>query len=125
MAMLSFDRKTGHVMKQEAEEFFRENHRMREERDTVLLMINLYCRHKEGNPQLCADCRALADYAVLRLSRCRFAADKPTCRQCPVHCYRPDMKAQMRAVMRYAGPLMLLYHPWIAVKHLLREWCGR
>lgn len=95
--------------------------RMDEERRTVLTMIAFYCRHKEGNARLCDDCRALADYAEKRLERCRFAPRKPTCRRCPVHCYRPDMRERMRAVMRYAGPRMLWRHPLMALRHLWRE----
>ena len=28
-------------------------------------------------------------YAVKRLDRCVFGAEKPACKQCPVHCYQP------------------------------------
>lgn len=84
-------------------------------------MIALYCRHKEGNTTLCPDCQKLSEYAHARLSHCRFGESKPTCKQCPIHCYNPQMREQMRAVMRYAGPRMLLYHPVSALVHLWRE----
>lgn len=90
------------------------------EKQTVETMISLYCRRKEGNHTLCLRCTALAEYAARRLERCRFGERKPTCRRCPVHCYRPDMRQQMRDVMRYAGPRMLLRHPVMALRHLLR-----
>ncbi len=96
---------------------------MIEERRVALEMIGLYCRGKEGHRgPLCDSCRELAAYAMQRLSRCKFAPDKPTCRKCPVHCYRPDMRERMRAVMRYAGPRMMFVHPAMAFRHLLREW---
>lgn len=94
--------------------------RMAGEWRTVRAMIALYCRAHHGGRDLCPSCRELADYAALRLSRCRFAPQKPTCKRCPVHCYRPDRREQMRAVMRYAGPRMLLRHPVMALRHLLR-----
>ena len=98
------------------------NHqRIEEEKAVVEQMVRLYCRKKEGHASLCPECRELLVYAHARLSRCRFGKDKPTCRQCPIHCYRPDMKERVRAVMRWAGPRMLLYHPIDAVRHLLRE----
>ena len=84
-------------------------------------MIALYCRHKEGNGTLCPHCKALLEYAHARLSHCRYGEGKPTCKQCPVHCYSPRMREQIRTVMRYAGPRMLFYHPWSALKHLLIE----
>lgn len=88
---------------------------------TVELMIRLYCRHKEGNRELCPQCRELLEYASLRLARCPFQDNKPTCRLCKVHCYKPEKREQIRQVMRYAGPRMLLYYPADAIKHMSRE----
>jgi hypothetical protein len=36
-----------------------------------------------------------------------------------VHCYKPDMREKVRAVMRYAGPRMLRRHPVLSVLHLI------
>ena len=94
---------------------------LKQEQAVVEQMIRLYCRKREGNDLLCPSCRALLEYACCRLERCRFGKDKPTCRKCPVHCYRPEMKERIRAVMRWSGPRMLLYHPLTAVRHALRE----
>ena len=41
------------------------------------------------------------------------------CKNCPVHCYKPEMREQIRIVMRWAGPRMLFYKPIAAIKHLL------
>lgn len=84
-------------------------------------MIRLYCRKYEGNTKLCEECRELMRYAERRLDGCKFGEKKPTCRQCPIHCYKPDMKEKMQRVMRWAGPRMMLYNPVEAIKHLLRE----
>ena len=90
----------------------------RQER-TVAAMIRLYCQGQEhGGQPLCSDCQELLDYALLRLERCPFAPNKPTCDRCPVHCYGPAMRERVRAAMRYAGPRMLLRHPWMAIAHL-------
>lgn len=96
--------------------------RIEEEKRTVEQMIRLYCRLYEGNKSLCEECSALLAYAHKRLDRCKFGEQKRTCRQCPMHCYKPDMKERMKAVMRFAGPRMLLYYPVDAIKHLWREW---
>lgn len=92
-----------------------------QEKQTISLMIHLYCRLKEGNDVLCPSCRELLDYAEARLSRCPFGEGKTTCQRCPVHCYKPEMQQRIREVMRYAGPRMLFYHPVIAVQHLLQS----
>lgn len=95
--------------------------RIAEEQQVIRQMIQLYCRKKEGNETLCDNCRELLEYATRRLDRCLYGAAKPTCRKCPIHCYRPDMKARIQAVMRWTGPRMLFHHPLAALKHLLRE----
>ncbi len=96
--------------------------RMSREERTVEAMIDLYChtQHAEvgGNGNLCPECQALQDYARLRLQKCPFQAGKTTCAKCPIHCYQPDKRAEIRTVMRYAGPRMLLRHPILALFHL-------
>ena len=95
--------------------------RIDEELHVVEQMIRLYCHNKEGNNNLCPQCTDLLTYARTRLTHCQFGEQKPTCRKCPIHCYRPDMKRRMQQVMRWAGPRMLWYHPIAAIKHLFRE----
>jgi hypothetical protein len=94
--------------------------RLARERRTVQVMVALYCRARHRNSDgLCLECAELARYVEKRLDRCPFATAKPTCLNCPVHCYRPEMRQRIRAVMRFSGPRMLLRHPWLAVRHLL------
>lgn len=95
--------------------------RIQEEKRTIEQMIHLYCRHKEGNKELCDSCRQLLEYTQERLSKCPFQEKKETCRLCTVHCYRPHMRKQIQEVMKYAGPRMIIYHPIAAVRHLWRE----
>lgn len=92
--------------------------RLEREKRVVELMIRLYCRRREGNARLCPGCARLLEYSLARLDACKFGPAKPTCKRCPVHCYRPDMRARVRQVMRFAGPRMLLYHPAEALRHL-------
>lgn len=89
------------------------------ERATVATMVRMYCRHHHDHNAPCADCAALLDYADRRLERCLFGDAKPTCANCVVHCYRTDMREQMRTVMRWAGPRMLLRHPVLGIRHLI------
>ena len=69
-------------------------------------------------PPLCPQCQELLTYAHQRLERCKFGNDKPSCTRCPVHCYKPAMRQQIRQVMRYSGPRMLLHNPVLAIRHL-------
>ena len=90
---------------------------------TIETMVRMYCRgHRhEGRAPLCSDCGALFEYATRRLQRCVFGDAKPTCANCVVHCYRADMREQMRVVMRWAGPRMMLRHPIMGIAHLIDE----
>lgn len=99
--------------------------RIEEEKKTVGQMIRLYCRKKEGNEQLCPQCKELLEYAHGRLSSCPFGEKKSSCRLCTVHCYKPEMKKHISEVMRYAGPRMLLHHPIAALRHLWTEYVGQ
>ncbi len=87
---------------------------------TIEKMLLIYCRAKHQNADLlCNHCRALLEYAGQRLKYCRFGEQKPVCAKCAVHCYRPDMRAQVIEVMRFAGPRMLFRHPGLALLHWL------
>ena len=89
----------------------------RQEQETVSWMIALYCRRHHGGGPLCPACAALEAYARQRTDRCPFAATKTFCSCCRVHCYRPDMRTQIRQVMRFSGPRMLFHHPLMALRH--------
>ena len=96
--------------------------RIRRELKTVQKMIRLYCReHHKPASALCQDCRELALYAEKRLLNCPFQEHKSTCSKCAIHCYKPQMKQKIVEVMRYAGPRMLLHHPFLAIQHLIDE----
>ncbi len=96
--------------------------RLERERHTIQTMIALYChRQHHTRAGLCAECAALSDYAMQRIDKCPFQDDKPTCAKCPIHCYKPDMRARVRAVMRYSGPRMMLYHPVLTFQHYYDE----
>lgn len=90
------------------------------EKRMVFLMIALYCRKKHGTAKnkLCPDCLALAEYAKQRSDRCPFMETKTFCSNCKVHCYKPEMRERIRAVMRFSAPRMLLYHPFAAIRHV-------
>ena len=86
---------------------------------TIRKMVDIYCRNHHGSRALCEDCAVFMDYAAVRLEKCPFGEDKPTCSNCPVHCYKPHYRDKAKAIMRYAGPRMLLRHPVLTVAHYL------
>ncbi len=95
------------------------------EKQTLEQMIGLYCETKHKSITLCDDCSALLDYAQTRLDYCPFGDNKPVCRKCEVHCYKPEMREKTTEVMRFAGPRMLTKHPESAIRHLANSFKKR
>jgi hypothetical protein len=96
--------------------------KIRDEKQTVENMIEYYCAKKHPtNEGLCPDCIQLLEYSHQRLDRCQFGENKPTCRKCTVHCYKPDMRKQIRAVMRYSGPRLMLRAPLVWIRHKIHD----
>ncbi len=87
------------------------------EQATMKRMLQIYCKkHHGGN--LCPHCQALYQYALARTANCPRKAEKTFCSTCPIHCYAPQMRAEMRQVMGFSGPRMMLYAPHLTLAHL-------
>ena len=93
------------------------------EKHVVGEMIALYCRGNHGTKKgdLCAECARLLTYARERSDKCPYMENKTFCSSCKTHCYRQDMRDQMRTVMRYSGPRMMTVHPVMAIRHLIES----
>ena len=97
-------------------------HRIRREQKTIAVMARIYCRDHHGRATaLCGECARLLDYAHQRLQVCPIQEHKPVCNLCEVHCYSRTMQERVKAVMRDAGPRMLLRHPMLSLGHLLDQ----
>jgi len=90
----------------------------------LAVFTSTYCRqHHKGDRQplvclpglgrrqaerysCCTDCRDLLSYAFDRRLRCPLDP-KPTCKHCPVHCYRPGHREKVREIMRFSGAYLL------------------
>ena len=94
--------------------------RLAREHRTLRCMAQIYCadHHDAGGEPLCTECTQFLDYAGRRLEKCPYGKGKPVCARCPIHCYKRAEREQARAIMRYAGPRMMLRHPWLSLTHL-------
>ncbi|WP_028110732.1 nitrous oxide-stimulated promoter family protein [Ferrimonas futtsuensis] len=97
--------------------------RLAKEHQTIKHMLQIYCKaHCQAELKtngLCPDCLSLLNYAEQKLDRCPYGETKPDCARCPIHCYKPEPRAQARKAMIYSGPRMLYRHPIEAVQHIL------
>jgi hypothetical protein len=97
-----------------------ESRRIRREKQTIGVMIGMYCRARHGVPSaLCNECGALLAYAHRKIDACVFHSHKPVCNGCRMHCYAQGMREEVRDVMRFSGPRMLVSHPVLGVLHML------
>lgn len=86
----------------------------------VGLIIDLYCHHHhKTKKERCENCEQLYQYAKKRIELCPFMETKTFCSNCKVHCYQKEYRSEIRKVMRYSGPRMLMYHPVLAIKHMI------
>ena len=92
------------------------------EKRVIQEMITLYCRKQHHELQLCKECNSLLQYAKQRIDCCPFIESKTFCSNCRVHCYRKEQREQIRQIMRYSGPRMLLHRPVMVLQHM---WLSR
>ena len=96
--------------------------RLQREWRTMQAMVEIHCRGRAHDrpvgTALCLECAGFLDYAARRLEKCPYGPAKPTCAKCPIHCYKPQPREHARQIMRYAGPRMMLRHPWLSLTHL-------
>ena len=92
--------------------------RIEQEKQTIRKMVALYCRHHLKQDIVPEEYELLAEYACQRLDYCQFGENKKSCKKCPVHCYTPQKRQQIREIMRWAGPRMLFYAPKDTVVHI-------
>ncbi len=96
------------------------NKKTKREVTTVEAMIAEYCRKKhQSGKAICPECQDLLGYTFGQIKRCKLGDRKTTCAKCPVHCFKPLYRSEIRKVMRYAGPRMIFKHPLLAIMHLL------
>ena len=94
----------------------------KQERVLIPVMIRMYCHGNHGTKgkEICQSCQDLTAYADFRLEKCPFKVNKQFCSYCKIHCYKPDYRTQIKAVMKYSGPRMLFSHPIFAIGHVVQ-----
>ncbi|MEG1310918.1 MAG: nitrous oxide-stimulated promoter family protein [Romboutsia sp.] len=97
--------------------------RIEKEKKVIGLMINIYCKKKHCTKkgELCDECLELLGYTYKRLDFCKFGEEKKFCSKCTIHCYKKDMKAKIKEVMKFSGPKLLFYKPIEVIKHIFEK----
>jgi hypothetical protein len=96
--------------------------RIAREKLTVRTMIEMYCSgHHKREKGLCEECQILCAYADSKIDKCPFHQAKPVCANCRIHCHGKRERDQIKRVMRFSGPRMLIRHPGLAVMHMIHK----
>lgn len=95
--------------------------RIKREKTTIHKMLRLYEQSNPDADKTPEHYEDLFRYASKRLDRCVFGEEKPACKHCPIHCYQPARREEMKQVMRWAGPRMLFRHPLLTILHLIDD----
>lgn len=67
--------------------------------------IKIYCKkHHQGGGSggTCEECRKLLEYALKRDQNCKLDP-KPKCKDCKIHCYKPEMRQKIKEIMKFSG----------------------
>lgn len=97
------------------------NNKKSKERKVINTMIRIYCRGNCKSKDICPNCKELMDYVYMKIDKCPFSDTKIYCNNCKVHCYREDMAVRIKKVMRYSGPRLIIYHPIMAIDHMIED----
>lgn len=76
--------------------------------------IQIYCdtKHKdmpktnENNITLCEECHDILRYSSMRRENCPLDP-KPTCKNCEIHCYKPEYRQRIKEIMRHSGMTLI------------------
>ena len=61
-----------------------------------------------GERSLCPECASFLEYAVSKRLKCPLEAEKPTCKQCRIHCYDRLRREKVREIMSYSGRRLMM-----------------
>ncbi|NPA44912.1 MAG: nitrous oxide-stimulated promoter family protein [Chlorobi bacterium] len=83
--------------------------RIKKDAKVLNAFIKVYCKknHLENGVQIfkdgfCKECYELLQYALKRNENCPLDP-KPLCKNCKVHCYKPEYRERIKQIMRFSG----------------------
>ncbi|MGE4319303.1 MAG: nitrous oxide-stimulated promoter family protein [Deferribacterales bacterium] len=82
----------------------KKDRRVKKDAKVLNAFIHTYCRENHGVAPgtLCPECAEVLAYALARNIRCPLDP-KPKCKDCKVHCYKPEMRDKIRRIMKFSG----------------------
>ena len=103
--------------------------RQRQDEETLYAMGRIFCRaHHAQAPKndrgVCEQCDETVRYSLERTAKCPHQ-HKGNCKDCSIHCHKPEMRARIREIMAYGAPRMTYQHPIMTGRYLRKKINGK
>ncbi|MCX5774676.1 MAG: nitrous oxide-stimulated promoter family protein [Fusobacteria bacterium] len=94
--------------------------RLNREIKTLKIMVEMYCKkvHNDVKP-FCEKCQESLDYVISRVENCPKKSYRGICKGCKIHCYKDVYREEIKKIMRFSGPRLIMKHPILALLHIL------
>lgn len=95
------------------------------DRATMEAIGAIYCRGNHdaaarGDDAMCAWCREAIEDTLERALACPHG-HKHNCEDCETHCQRGEAQQNIKVIMRYAAPRMVVRHPVMTFGYLRKK----
>ena len=61
-----------------------------------------------GVRKICLECAEFLEYAITKRFKCPLEAEKPSCKNCHIHCYAGPQRMKIKEIMAYAGRRLMM-----------------
>ena len=79
--------------------------RVKKDEKVLRDFIKVFCHNhhnKLNDNDLCDECEVLLEYALKRNEKCPLDP-KPKCKNCEIHCYKPECRQRIKEIMKFSG----------------------
>lgn len=86
--------------------------------DKQKMLIAIFGVYQKYNKDTDLNLEEIKSYSLKRLDNCIHIGEDIFCGFCEIQCFGDKYKKEIRSIMRFSGPRMILYHPIMAIRYL-------
>jgi len=81
--------------------------RIKKDAKILKKFVSVYCNKNHADREknesgYCDECFEVLNYALKRDEKCPLDP-KPKCKDCKIHCYKPEMRQKIKEIMKFSG----------------------
>jgi len=81
--------------------------RIKKDSKILRKFVYVYCKNNhldraKNSDGYCDECYEVLNYALKRDEKCPLDP-KPKCKDCKIHCYKPEMRQKIKEIMKFSG----------------------